>query len=108
MQKFRRAFAANPSPRLDTAPISQIADTVVYVCATPMYDNLMDRDDLFEKRVAEMLIDYDPEYDVILDYGDPMIFSLMIYFLSDDKIKVGRYSRKDGQYTVKEIDQWWN
>lgn len=108
MQKFRRAFAANPSPRLDTAPLNQIADMVVYVCATPMYDNLMDRRELFEDRVEQMLIDYDPEFDIIVDFGDPVIFAMMVYFLSDDKIKIARYSRKDGQYTIKEIDQWWN
>jgi hypothetical protein len=108
MPKFRRAFAANPSPRLDTAPLREIAEKIVYVCATPMYDNVMDQPDLFEKRVEEVLADYDPEFDIIVDYGDPLVFALMVYFLSDDKIKIARYSRRDDNYSIKEVTQWWN
>lgn len=111
MDKFRKAFIPNPVGRFDDK-LSELADEVIPVCPTPIYDTLIDDDDMlsaYKNRISKILDDFNPELDVMLDYGDPLIFAMMIYYLADsDKITVGRYNRKTEKYVFHNICPWWD
>ena len=60
------------------------------------------------KMINKVMDTFDPDTDVVLDYGDPLIFAMIIYYLADhDKITVGRYNRKTEKYIFHAIDEWW-
>lgn len=108
MSKFKRAFAPNPSPRYDQSAPLLIADEVVYVCSKPLYDDLIDRAEDYEIMITNMMKDFCPSEDVIIDFGDPLIFAMMVYHVSDlDPVYVGRYNKKPGKYTIATLSVWW-
>jgi len=108
MAKFKRAFAPNPSPRYDqTAPL-MIADEIVYACSKPLYDDLVAHAQDYEKSISNMMKDFNPDSDIIIDFGDPLIFAMMIYYVGDhDSVYVGRYNKKLNKYTIVTLSSWW-
>lgn len=108
MSKFKRAFAPNPSPRYDQDAPLMIADEVVYVCSKPLYDDLIDQSADYEQMISNVMRDFNPQTDVIIDFGDPLIFAMIVYFVGDyDPVYVGRYNKKLGKYTVTTLHEWW-
>ena len=110
MKKFRKAFIANPVGRFD-ASIEDFAEEVVPVCPTPFFDFISEDEEMsktFKSKINRALDDFDSEKDVIVEYGDPLIFAMMIYYLADcESFTIGRYSRKNDKYTFHLLDGWW-
>ena len=110
MVKYRKMFIANPVGRFDSM-LDELADEVVAVCPTPMYDGIVEDEEtaaIFKSKINKVMDTFDPDTDVVLDYGDPLIFAMIIYYLADhDKITVGRYNRKTEKYIFHAIDEWW-
>lgn len=110
-KKFKRAFAPNLSPHYDTEAAESIADELIYVCPSPIFARMKDDHRsmaMFRRFVETGLTDFDPENDVVLDFGDPWIFALMIYYLSDQEIEVGRYDKRKREYDTMRINFWWD
>lgn len=106
-KRYKRAFVPNPNYRYDTNDILNIADEIVYVCDTPMFDNLMgdEYDHKFEHKIAQRMRDFNPDTDVIAYYGDSLIFSMMVMWLADglDKFDVARFSSKQNRYLIRTL-----
>lgn len=107
MLKYKRAFVANPNYRFDPQDIFDVADDIVYVCDTPMFDNLMgdEYSNKFEQKIVQRMKDFDPKNDVIVYYGDSLIFVLMIMWLADgyDTFDVARFSTKQNKYLIRTL-----
>jgi hypothetical protein len=97
----------NPNLRFDPEQIYSIAEEVVYVCHSPMFDNMMDDSFIpkFEHKIVQQLDDFDPETDVVAYYGDCIIFGMMIMWLADafSEFDIARYSSKQNQYLVRRL-----
>ena len=110
--KYRNAYAANPVSKFDLDSLNQLAENVVYVCATPIREVALEGETsdnlaIYSNIVETMLSDFDPERDIIIHVGDPLIITMMILYLADrDFVQVGRYSRKYESYIVKKIDTY--
>jgi len=106
-KKYKRAFVPNPNYRFETNDILDIADDIVYVCDTPMFDNLMGEEYTFkfEHKIAQRMLDFNPDADVVAYYGDSLIFSMMIMWLADgfDKFDVARFSSKQNRYLIRTL-----
>ena len=99
--RFKRAFAANPVPKFNVESLDQLAERMLYVCPNPMFDEVIEDDSL-----SNMYSN--PDEDVLISFGDPLILAMMIFFLSDcDYIYMGRYSKKADAYKVKKISYNW-
>jgi hypothetical protein len=111
MNKFRKAFIANTVNKFDESKLTLTAEEVVAVCPTPLFDRIADDPYAaagYKNKIANVLDGFDPSTDVILDYGDPLIFAMMIYYLADcESLVVGRYNRKTESYIFHTIDTWW-
>jgi hypothetical protein len=107
MKKYKRAFASNPSFKFDSDELINLAETVVYVSDRPMFDNLIGEENIprFEHKIAERMFDFNPEHDIVVYYGDSMIFALMIMYLCDncDNFYLARYSQKEKIYVIREL-----
>lgn len=111
MTKFKHAYVQNPNFRFATSSLADIAEDVVYVCDTPMFDDLMDTEQTsrFETSVAKKLEAFNPDQDIIVVYGDPIILAMMVMFVSSfiledgQSIKIARWSTKQNAYLVREI-----
>jgi hypothetical protein len=105
MKKFNRVFVPNPNYKFDQDDLRTIANEIVYVCSTPMFDNFFAEEEMhrFEPKLAKAMHDFDPENDVIAYFGDAMIFGMMIMFVSDfcDNFFVGRFSSKEKRYIIR-------
>lgn len=106
--KYRKAYAANPAPRFDATIVRQFAGDIVYVCDTPIFDDLVTDEfkPRFEGRVKEVLKDFDEDKDVIVDFGDALILSMIIFHLAAggvDKINIARYSHKSNEYVFRSL-----
>ena len=108
MDKYKRVFVPNPSFRFDPTELSTVAESVVYVSDLPMFDNLINDENVhrFEHKIAERMADFDPASDIIAYYGDSMIFAIMVMYLCDncDGFDVARYSSKLGGYVIRELN----
>lgn len=107
MNKFDRVFVPHPNFRFPTEPLYRIANEIVYVCDTPMFDDMIEgHDDKFEGRVAEKLLDFNPKDDIIAFYGDAVIFAMMVSFIASrhDWFSIARYSTKRDEYMVRAIE----
>jgi hypothetical protein len=110
--KFRNAYAANPVSKFDLDSLDKIAENVVYVCATPIREVALDGETsdnlgIYANIVETMLADFDSDRDMIIHVGDPLLITLMLFYLSDrDHVHVGRYSRKHESYVVKKINTY--
>lgn len=73
-----------------------------------MFDDMLGDEHIpkFEVRVHEELKDFDPEQDIVADYGDAMIFAMMIFHLAEyfHAIKIARFSNKKDTYVIREIN----
>lgn len=107
MKKFKRVFVPHPNLRFDEAPLHRLADEVIYICNSPMFDDFIGVEYVksFEVKIKKTLIDFDPDTDVIADFGDAIIFALSIFYLCTnlDSFKIARFSRKNGEYLVREV-----
>lgn len=106
MPKFRKAFVSNPNMRFDTEHLRGIAEDIVYVCDTPIYDHmLVGHKERFEQLVSKKMIDFDPDRDVIAFFGDPIIFAMMIVFASNihARFTIARYSTSEEVYLTRAI-----
>jgi hypothetical protein len=106
MKKYRKAFLPNPNFRFSVEPIQRIAKELVYVCPAPMFDDMAPLENArhFEGSIVRSLEAFDPEQDIVVFFGDALIFGLMIYHLAGTQsaIKLARYSSKRDEYIVRE------
>ena len=104
-KKYSRAFVPNPNFRFDPTELKNLADEIIYVCDRPMFDNLMGDDHIpsYEGKIAERMMDFNPESDVIAYYGDSIIFALMVMWLSENYtvFDMARFSSKEQTYLVR-------
>ena len=104
-KKYSRVFVPNPNFRFDPTELNNLADQVIYVCDRPMFDNLMGDDHIssYEGKIAERMMDFNPEADVIAYYGDSIIFALMVMWLSENYtvFDMARFSSKEQTYLVR-------
>jgi hypothetical protein len=113
MTKFDRAFVQNPNFRFSAPAIKSIANEIVFVCDVPMFDDLMGAENRkrFEGEVAEKLRTFDPARDVVVFFGDPIIFAMIIQYLTifvlddNEAIKIARWSAKKNEYVIREISE---
>ena len=109
--KMKRVFVPNPQYRFDPENLRQIADEIVYVCQSPMFDDLAGAENMhrFEGRIADAMSDFNPDGDIIAYYGDAVIFAMMVLFVfcivcpKNDTITIARVSQKTGSYVLREI-----
>lgn len=113
MHKFEKVFVPHPNFRFPTAPLLEIADELVYVCETPMFDDMVGAENKlrFEGSIFRKMDDFDPEKDCVAFYGDPIIFAMMVVYVMpiSGRLKIARYSSKLDKYIVREInsnDDW--
>lgn len=113
--KFRKAFCPNPAVRFDASILREMADEVIYVCDTPIFDDLAS-DEMkprFEGRVKEVMRDFDWRYDLIVFFGDALIYAMMLFVVCQDEdnveISVARFSTKANEYVVRKLklDELW-
>jgi len=107
MKKFRRVYVPHPNFRFGTEHLKKLGEEIVYVCESPMFDDMLgpEHESKFEQRIRAELRDFDPSKDVIADYGDAMIFAMMIFHLAEFhyEIDIARYSTKKEMYVVRQI-----
>ena len=72
-----------------------------------MFDDMLGEEHIpkFEVKIHEALRDFDPDTDIVADYGDAMIFAMMIFHLAEyfDNVRIARFSTKKDMYVVREI-----
>ena len=110
---FNRVFAPVNNDRMDKTVLNALALKTVFVCPVPMFDDIKDRSDLFEKYIHQEMSDFDPDNDFIADFGDSMIFAMMAFYVGRyyDYLYVARYNRRSGNYTIRLIngeDESWS
>lgn len=109
MKKYKRAFLANPNARFDVEPIEKLVEEIVYVCAAPMFDDMSrpEHSNHFEGAIVRTLKEFDPDKDVVVLFGDPIIGALIIYYLAQfyDEINVARFSLKRHEYIVRRFKE---
>jgi hypothetical protein len=107
MMQFRRVFVPHPNFRFGTDHLKKLGDEIVYVCESPMFDDMLGPEHTakFEARIRKELRDFDPVEDIVADYGDAMIFAMMVFHLAEFhyEINVARYSTKKEMYVVRQI-----
>lgn len=107
MKRFKRVFVPHVNFRFSPAALLEIAEEIVYVCETPMFDDMVDErfSEKFDKRVVNELSSFSEDYDAIAFYGDAIIFAMMVAFLSDkfDSFFLARFSTKRDEYVVRRI-----
>lgn len=104
---FKRVFAPVDNVKFDKSKLEALGDELVFVCPVAMFDDIKDRSDLFERYVHEKLQDFDPECDVIADFGDTMIFAMMAFYIGVNfgRMNVARYNRRNQCYTLRVVDE---
>lgn len=102
-KKYKRVFAPVDNVKFNKEALYALGDKVVFVCPVPMFDDVKDRRDLFERYIHEALKDYHPHEDAIADFGDSMIFAMMAFYLAVrfGEMEVARYNRRTGGYTLR-------
>ena len=108
MVKFERVYVPHPNFRFPTDPLYEIADEIVYVCDTPMFDDMIGAEHKykFEGIIERKMRDFNPETDCIAFYGDAIVFAMMVAHALDvsPALKIARYSQKLDKYVVREIN----
>jgi hypothetical protein len=106
---FRKAFACNPSDRFDLPKLHALADDTVYLCDAPVRDwmSVEERKIRYEWQMVKRLKDFDPETDIIVVFGDTIVFGMTLFYLGEfyDKINVARWSSKANDYIIHALDQ---
>lgn len=108
MNKFRKAFVPNPAVRFDADKIRDLANELIYVCDTSIFDDMAGDENKyrFEGRVKEVMINFDHKQDVIVFFGDALILSMMIISIvmePGESVFLARYSTKTDQYLIREL-----
>jgi hypothetical protein len=107
MQRFRKIYVPHVNFRFSPSSLLDIADEIVYVCDTPMFDDMADERfvEKFEGKVVEHLDEFSSELDAIAFYGDAVIFAMMAAYLSEkhDSFFVARFSTKRNEYVIRRI-----
>jgi len=107
MRRFRKVYVPHVNFRFSPSSLLEIADEIVYVCETPMFDDMVDERfaDRFESKIVEQLESFDSTADAIAFYGDAIIFAMMAAYLSEkhDSFFVARFSTKRNEYVVRRI-----
>ena len=107
MKRFKRVFVPHVNFRFSPAALLEIADEIIYVCETPMFDDMVDErfSEKFDSRVVSELSTFSETEDAIAFYGDAVIFAMMVAFLSDkfDSFFLARFSTKRDEYVVRRI-----
>ena len=115
MKRFRRAYCPNPSPRFDAEALRVMADELVYVCDTPIFDDMVGPENAhrFEGRVLSAMKEFDPNKDVIVFFGDALIYAMMVFAIAmtiedNEKLTLARYSIKSDRYVLRTLSasQW--
>lgn len=103
---FKRVFAPVDNVKFDKAQLEALGDEVIFVCPIAMFDDIKDRTDLFERYVSYALCDFDPDEDIIADFGDSMIFAMMAFYIGVNygRMWVARYNRRNHCYTLRYVD----
>jgi len=109
MKKYKRVFVPNYNYRFSSEHLRDIAEEIVFVCDTPMFDDMVGKENMpkFEFKVSERMASFDPETDIVAFYGDAMIFAMMVMFLVEnvtDKVTIARFSSKRDEYIIREIE----
>lgn len=106
-KKFRRCFVPHYNFRFSAEPLKDLADNIVYVCESPIFDDQFGEEfkNKFERKINKEMSDFDPEKDIIAFYGDAMIFAMMIFKATEqwESIWVARFSSKLNKYLVRQI-----
>lgn len=107
MKRFRKVYVPHVNFRFSPSSLLDIADEIVYVCDTPMFDDMADERfvEKFEGKVVEHLNEFSSELEAIAFYGDAVIFAMMAAYLSDkhDSFFVARFSTKRNEYVIRRI-----
>jgi hypothetical protein len=105
--KFKRVFVPHVNFRFETDPLLKMAENIVYICKGPIFDDMIDieHSDRFEKNIVKAFADFNPDEDVIADYGDALIFAMSVFYLGLywDEINIARYSSKKSEYLVRPL-----
>ena len=111
MTKFKRVFVSNPNFRFGTQHLLTLAGQIVYLCDSPIFDDMIDDQDAidkFETSVMDKLRDFDPRTDVLSFYGDVLIFAMALWEISqmelDCPVSIARWSAKAERYLVKQLE----
>jgi len=111
MNKFKRVLVSNPNFRFGTQHLLTLADQIVYLCDSPIFDDMIDDQDAidkFETSVMDKLRDFDPRTDVLSFYGDVLIFAMALWEISqmelDCPVSIARWSAKAERYLVKQLE----
>lgn len=108
-KQFRTAFACNPSDRFDLPKLHALADDTVYICDAPVRDwmNVEERRVRYEEQMVKRLKDFDPATDVVVVFGDTIVFGMTLFYLGEfyDKVNVARWSSKMNNYVIHQLDQ---
>lgn len=101
-----RVFVSNSSYKFETDKLLQYGE-VIEVCKSPVFEDFvgLEHTPKFEGRIKDMMHDFDAENDYVACFGDPLITSMMIFYLSSivNKIKILRYSKKSEGFILREI-----
>lgn len=105
--KYRKAFLPNPNRRFSAEPVNRIADEIIYICLSPMFDDMctIEHAHHYEGAIVRALENFDPEQDIMVFFGDAVIFGMMTFYAAQhyDEIKIARYSAKRDEYIVRVI-----
>lgn len=108
MTAFKRAFALNPSPRLEQDALYEVAEKVSFVCPGPIYDAMTEDMSSFTNMVRNSLSDFNPKSDVVVAFGDPVVLAIITSYLSDySYFYLARFSKFKGGYVVFKINNEW-
>lgn len=106
-RRYRKIYVTNPSPRFDVTALRAMADELVYVCDNFLFDDLLDNppSEAFEGRIAAALIDFSPDHDALVFFGDPVLYAMAILYITEQhqNFTVLRYSPKTEKYNAREI-----
>jgi len=108
MKRFKRAFALNPSPRLEQESLQDVAEEILFVCPGPVYDAMCDDLSSFSRMVSSSLSDFNPGSDVLVAFGDPVILAMVTSFLAEhEHFYLARFSKFTKGYISFKIDNSW-
>jgi hypothetical protein len=111
LTKFKRVFVSNANFRFGTAHLNQLADQVVYLADSPVFDDMIADPvaiDRFQTSVMDKLRDYDPKTDVLAFYGDVFLLAMALWEISqmelDHPVSIARWSAKAERYLVLQLE----
>ena len=111
MTQFKRVFVSNANFRFGTQHLLTLADQIVYLCDSPIFDDMLedlDTIDRFETSVMDKLRDFNPRTDVLAFYGDVLLLCMALWEIAqmelDYPVSIARWSAKADRYLVKQLE----